>query len=57
MFSNDERLDDLIGWEPPPPPEQPAVKRRPAAATSPPLEARTRRLQLSLRPERFRRQM
>ncbi|MEX1043377.1 MAG: hypothetical protein WD020_01940, partial [Acidimicrobiia bacterium] len=21
MFSNDERLDDLAGWDPPPPPE------------------------------------
>jgi superfamily II DNA/RNA helicase len=30
MFSNDDRLDDLVGWEPPPPPEAAAVKRVPS---------------------------
>lgn len=27
MFSNDERLDDLTGWEPPPPPEVKSVSQ------------------------------
>jgi hypothetical protein len=30
MYSNDERLDDLVGWTPEPPPESPKVKKVPA---------------------------